>query len=269
MTQPDTTTTPATPDDPGFRIERDGAVATLVLANGLANTIDPGLIDRLVTGLPTITEDPDVRCIVVRGVGRIFIGGADIRVMRQLDPDIYLAMRRWTVVQRILESAPKPVVAAMNGHALGGGAELALACDLRILHARATFGFPEARLGIFPGAGGSQRLPRLIGPHHAKRLIFDGTRLSADEALAHGLVDLVADDDFDAVVATEAARLAALPTATIGLVKRAVLEGLDLPLPQAIDEVEDRYVMANLELDDAAEGLQAFLDKREPRFTGR
>lgn len=268
MTQIDETSTPAS-DDPGFRIERDGAVATLVLANGPANTVDPGLIERLVAGLPAITEDADVRCIVIRGAGRIFVGGADIRVMRRLDPETYRAMRRWTEVQRILEEAPKPVVAAMNGHALGGGAELALACDLRILHARATFGFPETRLGIFPGAGGSQRLPRLVGPHRAKRLIFDGTRLSADEALAQGLVDIVAGDDFDAAVATEAQRLAALPTATIGLIKRAVLEGLALPLRQALDEVEDRYVMANLELDDAAEGLQAFLDKREPRFTGR
>lgn len=268
MTQTDPTTN-ATTDDQGFRIEHDGAVATIVLANGPANTLDPELIESLITELPRITEDPGVRCIVIRGAGRIFVGGADIRVMRRLDADTYRAMRRWTVVQRILEEAPKPVVAAMNGHALGGGVELALACDVRILHARATFGFPETRLGIFPGAGGSQRLPRLVGPHRAKRLIFDGTRLSADEALAEGLVDIVAGDDFDAVVATEAHRLSALPTATIGLVKRAVAEGLDLPLGRALDEVEDRYVMASLELEDAAEGLQAFLDKREPRFTGR
>jgi enoyl-CoA hydratase len=256
-------------DQTGFRITRDGAVATVVLANGPANTVDPDLIERLIGGLPAVTEDATVRCIVVRGQGRMFVGGADIRVMRRLDRETYRAMRRWTEVQRLLELAPKPVVAAMNGHALGGGAELSLACDLRILHARATFGFPETRLGIFPGAGGSQRLPRLVGPHRAKRLIFDGARLKADEALAQGLVDMVAGDDFDDVVVAEAQRLAMLPTTTIGLVKRAVVEGLDLPLGRAIDEVEDRYVMANLELEDAAEGLQAFLDKREPRFTGR
>lgn len=260
------TETPA--PDRGFRIERDGEVATLVLANGPANTVDPGLIERLIAGLPEVTEDPAVRCIVIRGTGRIFVGGADIRVMRRLDPETYRAMRRWTEVQALLELAPKPVVAALNGHALGGGAELALACDLRILHAKATFGFPESGLGIFPGAGGSQRLPRLVGPHRAKKLMIDGTRLSADEALAEGLVDLVAGDDFDDLVSAEARRLASLPTATIGLIKRVVIEGLDLPLTDALD-LEGRYVRTNLDLADAAEGLQAFLDKREPQFTGR
>jgi enoyl-CoA hydratase len=252
----------------GFNVYVENAVATLVLDNGPVNTVDPELIERLIKALPDLTDDPDVRCVVVRGKGKVFVGGADIRVMRRLDPDTYRAMRRWVEVQRILELAPKPVVAALNGHALGGGAELALACDLRILHAKATFGFPETRLGIFPGAGGSQRLPRLIGPHRAKRLIIDGTRLGAEEALALGLVDLVAGDDFDAVVEREATRLAALPTATIGLVKRVVDAGWGLPIEAAM-AVEEEYVLRNLELADAAEGLQAFLDKRPPEFTGR
>lgn len=260
--------TSAPTDDRGFRIERDGEVATLVLSNGPANTVDPDLIERLIDGLPEVVADPTVRCLVIRGTGRIFVGGADIRVMRRLDPATYEAMRRWTVVQGILELAPKPVIAALNGHALGGGAELALACDLRILHEKASFGFPESGLGLFPGAGGSQRLPRLVGPHRAKRLMIDGTRLGADDALAQGLVDLVAGDDFEEVVAREAQRLAALPTATIGLIKRVVTEGLDLPLGEAL-ELEGRYVRVNLEFADAVEGLQAFLDKREPRFTGR
>jgi enoyl-CoA hydratase len=252
----------------GFRIDHDGPIATVVLDNGPANTVDPDLIEGLITTLPTVTDDPSVRCVVIRGTGRIFVGGADIRVMRRLDPDTYRAMRRWTEVERVLELAPKPVVAALNGHALGGGAELALACDLRILHARATFGFPETRLGIFPGAGGSQRLPRLIGPHLAKRLIMDGTRLTAEEALTQGLVDLVAGDDFHAVVTKEATRLAALPTATIGLVKQVIDQGWGLPIEEAM-AVEEAYVLRNLELADAAEGLQAFLDKRPPSFTGR
>jgi enoyl-CoA hydratase len=252
----------------GFRITHDGTIATVVFDNGPANTVDPGVIDGLIDALPAVTDDPAVRCVVVRGTGKIFVGGADIRVMRRLDPSVYRAMRRWVEVQRLLELAPKPVVAALNGHALGGGAELALACDLRILHARATFGFPEARLGIFPGAGGSQRLPRLIGPHRAKRLIMDGTRLSASEALAQGLVDLVASDDFETVVAEEAARLATLPTATIGLVKQVIDRGWGLPIEAAMT-VEEDHVLRNIELSDAAEGLQAFLDKRPPTFTGR
>jgi enoyl-CoA hydratase len=255
-------------DLPGFRIRHDGAVASLILDNGPVNLVDPGLIERLIDALPALTDDPAVRCIVIRGTGRVFVGGADISVMRKLDPDTYRAMRRWVQVQRALELAPKPVVAALNGHTLGGGAELALACDLRILHARATFGFPETGLGIFPGAGGSQRLPRLIGPHRARRLIMDGTRLTAEEALAQGLVDLVAGDDFDAVVDRESARLAALPTATIGLVKQVIDRGWGLPIDEAM-AVEEQFVLRNLELADAAEGLQAFLDKRPPSFTGR
>lgn len=253
--------------DNGFRIARAESIATVTLDNGRVNTVDPPLIERLIAALPDITEDSAVRCIVVRGKDKVFVGGADIAVMRRLDADTYRAMRRWIEVQRLLETAPKPVIAALNGHCLGGGAELALACDLRILHADARFGFPETRLGIFPGAGGSQRLPRLVGPHRAKRLIFDGRQLPADEALAEGLVDLVAGDDFDEVVEREAARLAALPTATIGLVKEAILRGGDLPFDAAI-ELEEEYVLRNLELTDAAEGLQAFLDKRPPNFTG-
>ncbi|WP_432875333.1 enoyl-CoA hydratase/isomerase family protein [Kribbella sp. CA-245084] len=252
----------------GFQLRYDGPIATLAIDNGPVNTVDPDLIENLIKTLPSLTEDPAVRCIVVRGKGKVFVGGADITVMRRLEPATYRAMRRWVEVERALELAPKPVVAALNGHALGGGAELALACDLRILHARATFGFPETGLGIFPGAGGSQRLPRLVGPHRAKRLIMDGTRLTAEQALDAGLVDLVASDNFDEVVAREAARLAALPTATVGLVKQVIDRGWGLPIDEAM-AVEEEFVLRNLQLEDAAEGLQAFLDKRPPSFTGR
>ncbi|GAB7006773.1 enoyl-CoA hydratase-related protein [Nocardioides sp. AN3] len=252
----------------GFRIEREGPVATVILDHGPVNIVDPELIECLVDGLPSILDDPDVRCVVLRGKDRVFVGGADLKVMRRLDPDTYRAMRRWVVVQRLLELAPKPVVAAMNGHALGGGAELSLACDLRILRRGATFGFPETGLGIFPGAGGSQRLPRLIGAHRAKRLIMDATRLSAEEALEEGLVDLVAGDDFEEVVAREATRLAALPTATIGLVKQVIDAGQALPIDEAM-AIEEEYVLRNLGLADATEGISAFLAKRPPSFTGR
>lgn len=259
---------PAQQTQHGFEVERDGSIATVTLRNGRANIVDPALIEALIDGLPDLLGDPTVRCLVVRGQGRVFVGGADLTVMRRLDSDTYRAMRRWVVVQEMLELAPKPVIAALNGHALGGGAEIALACDLRILHADATFGFPESGLGIFPGAGGSQRLPRLIGPHRAKRLMIDGTRLNAAEALEAGLVDIVAGDDFDDVVHREATRLATRATATIGLIKEAVVRGYGLPIGEAM-ELEEELVLRNLALDDAAEGIQAFLDKRPAEFTGR
>jgi enoyl-CoA hydratase len=234
------------------------------------NAIGFATIDELGAALDDI-QDSSAAVVVLRGAGeRVFVSGGDLKeltAVRTYEDAVRMASRARQLLDRVA-AFPLPVVAALNGHALGGGAELALACDLRILHARATFGFPETRLGIFPGAGGSQRLPRLIGPHRAKRLIMDGSRLTAEEALAQGLVDLVAGDDFDEVVDRESARLAALPTMTIGLVKQVIDRGWGLPIDRAMT-VEEEFVLRNLELADAAEGLQAFLDKRPPTFTGR
>ncbi len=259
----------ADPGPPGFDVSVQDGIATLHLRNGKASTVDPPLIEALLLALPPLTADPAVRCLVVRGSGRVFVAGADIAVMRQLSEDTYRQMRRWVDVQRLLETAPKPVIAAMNGHALGGGAELALACDLRILHEAGTFGFPEAGLGLFPGAGGTQRLPRLVGPHVAKRLIMDARRLPAEEALRLGLVDLVASAaEFDAVVDRESRRLASGPTAVIGMAKEAVDRGWGLPIDEAM-AVEEKLVMRSIRTRDAAEGLQAFLDRRAPSFEGR
>lgn len=250
-------------------VVRDGAVATIRIDRPKANAVDPAMIEEFLAVLPPLVADPTVRCLVVTGTGRFFVAGADIAVMRDLSDENQARMRRWIDVQRALELAPKPVVAAMNGHALGGGAELSLACDLRILHADASFGFPEIALGLFPGAGGSQRLPRLVGPHLAKRLMIEGERLTPGRALELGLVDVVADAaEFDAVVAEHAHRLAAKPTAAIGLLKRVVDEGFGLPVEEALRR-EEKGVRELTRTADAAEGLQAFLDKRAAAFTGR
>ncbi|WP_280417961.1 enoyl-CoA hydratase/isomerase family protein [Nocardia carnea] len=245
------------------------AVATVTIDRPPANAFDPALIAELLTALPPLVSDPGIRCLVVRGTGRFFVAGADIRVMRELTEDTQRAMRPWVEVQRLLETAPKPVLAAINGHALGGGAELTLACDMRVMTASATIGFPEIELGLFPGAGGSQRLPRLLGAHRAKLLMMNGSRLSAEEALRIGLVDeVVADADFPARVDDLAAGLAAKPTRTIGLLKDIVERGLELPLDEAL-ELEFAAVLELIRTGDAAEGLQAFLDKRTPSFGGR
>ncbi|WP_405483599.1 enoyl-CoA hydratase/isomerase family protein [Streptomyces sp. NBC_00009] len=252
-----------------LHVTHDGAVATIRVDRPKANAVNPAMIEEFLTVLAPLAADPEVRCIVITGTGRFFIAGADIAVMRDLSAGNQAKMRRWIDVQRVIEQAPKPVVAAINGHALGGGAELSLACDLRITSADATFGFPEIRLGLFPGAGGSQRLPRLVGPHLAKRLMIEGERLASGRALELGLVDLVAEpDDFDAVVTEQAQRLAARPTAAIALLKRVVDEGYGLPVEQALAR-EEKGVADLTRTADAAEGLQAFLDKREAVFTGR
>ena len=190
---------------PVLTITRDAGVATIRIDRPPANAVNPALIAEFLEVLPPLAADPDVRCLVITGTGKFFIAGADIAVMRDLSDANQAEMRGWIDVQRLLERAPKPVIAAMNGHALGGGAELSLACDLRILSATASFGFPEIALGLFPGAGGSQRLPRLVGPHRAKRLMIDGTRLTAEQAMEYGLVDRVVEPGaFDAAVGEEA-----------------------------------------------------------------
>lgn len=252
-----------------LHVTHHDGVATIRIDRPPANAVNPALIGEILAVLDPLTADPTVRCIVITGTGRYFVAGADIAVMRDLSSGNQAKMRRWIEVQRAIELAPKPVIAAMNGHALGGGAELALACDLRILSTSATFGFPEINLGLFPGAGGSQRLPRLLGPHLAKRLIIDGERLPASRALELCLVDEMADpEDFDAVVKREATRLSTKPTAAIGLLKRVVDEGFGRPIEEALHQ-EEKGVQELTGTADAAEGLQAFLDKRDPGFVGR
>ncbi|WP_236029102.1 enoyl-CoA hydratase/isomerase family protein [Paractinoplanes lichenicola] len=251
-----------------LNVDVAAGVATVVIDRPPANAVTPELIEEFLTVVPGLSDDPSVRVIVLTGVGRFFIAGADIAVMRDLSLDNHVRMRRWIEVQRLLELAPKPVIAALNGHALGGGAELSLACDLRIAAASATVGFPEMQLGLFPGAGGSQRLPRLLGLHKAKLLMIEGRRLSAASALEIGLVDeVVPDEEFAAVVATRAAEWAAKPTATIGLLKTSMLEGAPLDMEGAM-AVEWAAVQQVIASEDAAEGLQSFLDKRKPEFRG-
>lgn len=252
-----------------FRLKVDGGVATVVLDRPPANAVNPTMIEELLADLPAVIADPSVRCLVITGNERFFCAGADIGVMRDLGEQNQRAMRRWVDVQRLLELARVPVIAAMRGHALGGGAELSLACDLRLLGSRASFGFPEMTLGLFPGAGGSQRLPRLVGTHRAKLIMIEGARMQPEEALRAGLVDeVVADEAFDETVAETAARWAAKPTRAIELLKRSIDAASGLPIEQALDH-EWRAVDELRRSADAAEGLQAFLDRRTAHFEGR
>jgi enoyl-CoA hydratase/carnithine racemase len=170
-----------------------------------------------------------------------------------------------------IERCPKPVIAAINGHALGGGSELVLCCDFRVMveDGRSRIGQTESALGIIPGAGGTQRLPRLIGRAQATRYLIESTRLSAREAEAVGWVDMaVAPDEFAATVDELAGRMAKAATFAIAMIKDAVRRGYDLPLDEALEVEARNFARASLS-DDAAIGILSFLAKQEPEFTGR
>jgi enoyl-CoA hydratase len=246
----------------------EAGVATVTFDRPPVNAVDLAVIDEFLSVVERLGADRGVRAVVLTGVGRRFCGGADVRMMRDLSPANHRRVRRWVEVQAGLEAMEKPVIAAINGYALGGGAELTLACDVRFMAARAEIGFPEIELGLFPGAGGTQRLARLLGPARAVALMMDGRRLRAEEALARGLVDRVLPDEALLAAAREYGReLAARPTRAIGLLKRAVHGGWGRPLAEGL-EAEARAVFELIETADAREGLAAFLEKRPPRFTG-
>jgi enoyl-CoA hydratase len=244
-------------------------VATVVFDRAPVNAVDLGVIDEFLRLVGELEADRAVRAVILTGRERRFCAGADIAMLQDLSPGHQRQVRRWVDVQTGLEAMAKPVVAAINGYALGGGAELALACDVRLMARGAEIGFPEIRLGFFPGAGGTQRLTRHVGPARALRLMMDGRRLGADEARALGLVDEVVPADLLQQTARDMAeRLATGPTRALGLLKRCVYQGYGRPLHEGL-ALEAEAVWELIGTADAREGLDAFLAKRKPSFAGR
>jgi enoyl-CoA hydratase len=249
-------------------VTRAGGVATVALDRPPVNAVDLEVIEEFLGTVAELAADRAVRAVILTGRERRFCAGADIAMLRDLSPENQRRARRWVDVQAGLEAMEKPVVAAINGYALGGGAELALACDVRLMARGGEIGFPEIRLGFFPGAGGTQRLTRLLGPARALRLMMEGRRLTADEAHALGLVDEVVPADLLPQTAHDVAeRLASGPTRAIGLLKRCVYQGHGRPLDEGL-ALEAGAVSELICTADAREGMEAFLAKRPPRFTG-
>lgn len=210
------------------------------------------------------------RCVVLTGAGgRAFCAGADLKERAGMaEEEVREFLRGLRAALRALESSPKVFVAALNGVALGGGLELALACDLRVMSAVAELGLPEVGLGIIPGAGGTQRLSRVVGAARAKDLVLTARRLAAPEALAWGLVSKVAPPErlLEEALATAALVARNAPIA-LRQAKRAIDGGLDLPLDEALD-LEQRMYQECLPTRDRREALRAFAEKRRPNFTG-
>ena len=250
-------------------VERaETGVATITLSRPPVNAVSPQLIDELLDAVDTLADDPAARAVVIKGAGGRYCAGADIAVMSDHSRATYRRMRRQIEVEDALERLEKPVVVAIEKFALGGGAELALACDVRVMGEGALFGFPEAALGLLPGAGGTQRLTRLVGTAGAFWLMATGAKLSAAEALDYGLVNEVVADDAVVTRAREIAeQLATGPTRAIGLIKRLVYESWGRELPSGLAREGDA-VFELLSSGDLKEGFRAFREKRPARFSG-
>ena len=252
-------------------LERGDGHAVVTLNRPPANTISGQLVQELEAAVDELARDDAVRAIVLTGAGeRIFCGGADLSGAFSGGPDDLEAyLRRGQTLLRRIERLPKPVIAAIQGHATGGGCEVAMACHLRVMKETARIGQTESNLGIIPGFGGTQRLPRLIGRTKALEFLILGTQITAPEALALGLVNRLAKEgetlaDARALAAAIARRA---PMAT-RLIIECVDKGLDGPLEAGID-AEVRGFLETLRTEDASEGIQAFLQKRPAEFKGR
>jgi enoyl-CoA hydratase len=250
------------------RLERDGHVATLTVDNPPVNALHPDVAVALEARLAELEADADARAVVLTGAGEHFMAGGDIAYFRSLDgANAEQYVRGIQRMQASIGALPQPVIAAVNGTALGGGCELALACDIRIADERAVFGQPEVRLGIIPGAGGTQNLPRLIGPGRAKRMLFTGERVPAAVALEWGLVDeVVAPGGSVARARAMAAEIAANAPLAVAAAKRAVNRGLEMTLGEG-HLLEAALFATLVETSDFAEGVEAFFAKRPPTFT--
>ncbi|HYM83794.1 MAG TPA: enoyl-CoA hydratase-related protein [Candidatus Dormibacteraeota bacterium] len=255
------------PDRPGA--VSDGVALVTIDRPRAMNALDFELLRRLAGALEDLDLDATVRCIVLTGAGtRAFAAGADIKELAEQTPVTLTSSRAFETWDRI-DRVGLPVVAAVRGYALGGGCELAMACDLIVAGEDAVFGQPEVRLGVMPGAGGTQRLTRAVGKARAMEMILTGRRLSAREAEAAGLVTSVVPAEATLAVALDLAeRIASQPPLAVRAAKQAILRAFELPLSAGLDH-ERRAFFSLFATEDQTEGMTAFAEKREPRWTGR
>ena len=246
----------------------EGAVGVIELNRPPVNALSTELVEQIDEAIEH-AGDPSVRAVVITGRPH-FAAGADIKRFREAHESGARALEGLRIgeITRNLELLQKPVIAAVFGYALGGGCELAMGADFRYLAEDAKIGQPEIRLGIIPGAGGTQRLPRLVGINRARELVYTGRHIGAEEALAIGLADKVfSADELLAEAMSDAAKYASGPSVALALSKRAINDGWGLPIDEAL-AVEAAAFDEAFAGDDAREGVSAFLEKRKPRFTG-
>ncbi len=260
-------------DDDVLLVRRDGHVATITLNRpAVLNALNADVLDRLSSALAAIDADPTVRAVILTGAGeRAFAAGADIGELNALagPVDAERKARYGQGITMAIERLRVPVIAAVNGFALGGGCELAMACDIRIASENAKFGQPEVNLGLIPGYGGTQRTARLAGSGMAMLLCLGGEAIDAAEALRTGLVQRVVPlADLLATATKLATTIAQKAPLAIAATKRAIRDGAALGIHEGL-ALEASYFATIVATADAREGTRAFLDKRKPAFEGR
>ena len=246
----------------------DGIAVVTLNRPTVLNALNQATMDEVVRALETMERDAQVRCAVITGAGRAFAAGADIKEMAEASASDMLVGYRFQQWERI-RKLTIPLVAAVNGMALGGGCELAMLCDMIVAAETAQFGQPEINLGIMPGAGGTQRLTRAIGKARAMEMVLTGRPIPARQAEALGLVTKVvpAEAVLDEAVAL-AKEIAAKPPIAVRLAKEAVLKAFDTTVEGGLDYERKAFYLL-FATEDRTEGIQAFLEKRKPVFRGR
>jgi enoyl-CoA hydratase len=251
-------------------IERPHAHIALLRINRpeARNALNVATREQLARHFEELSYDDGTRCIVLTGGEKIFAAGADLRDMVERTP-VEMIARRSERMWRPIAACPKPIVAAVNGYALGGGCELAMHADIIIAGEGASFGQPEVKVGIMPGAGGTQRLVRAVGKFKAMKILLTGEAFSASDALAMGLVsEVVPDGDVLARAMAIATTIASLPPLAIAAIKEAVLAGEDASLEAGL-LLERKAFQLLFATADQKEGMRAFLEKRKPEFEGK
>ena len=252
-------------------LNREGAVCVLTLNRpDTMNALSEELVSEMDQALELVAGDEEIRVLIITGHEKVFVAGGDIKAMQECDP--FQARQYVAPIHNLynkLERLPKPTIAAISGYTLGGGVELTLACDFRIAADNAKFGFPEVNLGIFPAAGGSQRLPRLIGPARAKELMFTADIIDAATALSIGLVSqVVLQEELMKYVQELAEKLAKKAPVALRMLKESIHAGSDIDLQTGLVlEVEKFCHLFSTR--DQKEGMTAFVERRKPVFIGK
>ncbi|NIN68550.1 MAG: hypothetical protein GTO63_28365 [Anaerolineae bacterium] len=251
------------------KLAKEDRVAIITIDNPPVNMISQPVVSDLQSALEEAWADDEVKAIVITGGGQmVFMAGADINVILDLKTPgeaKEIVMQVHELFQTI-ENSPKPIIAAINGHCLGAGNELAMSCHMRIANNRAMFGQPEIGLGIIPGFGGTQRLPRLVGKGKALELILTGDRITGAEAASIGLVNkAVPGTEVMKTAVGLAKKITSFGRPSITAAVEAINKGLAVSLPEAVEIEADKF-SSLVETEDMREGLSAFLEKRQPKF---